>query len=130
MTFLFAALLSASACNYDNPDPEILSDSVPKMVIDGRTIMEYRESSCQLGADPEGRIYFVCTDSMSDFFHVTLERRPCTPGEEITATSVRWTTPDDNIEKNNVVFKLIQLENDTIWLWSPKLRMALVLRSL
>lgn len=127
LTILFAAI-AIQACNNSTPDPEIYSDSTPKVVVGGKTLLCWEENNWQTGASNDGKFFFTGTDTMSDFFSVSLKTPAEEPGETIVAEKVIWTTKDDYVEKKNLSLKVVQISEESIWFWNAAEKITIVVR--
>ena len=100
-----------------------------RLQIGGEEQLAYDPLTCQLAYNPDRREFRVHTDSMSDFFFVTLSSIPVEDGEEVRGNLV-YTTRSDIVRKNNITLKAVRLEGDRIWLWSQSGRIGVEIQIL
>lgn len=127
---IILALLSLSSCNDTEPDPIILSDGTPQISVRNTVRFIYDEASCQLGFNREKAEFRIQTDNTSGYVIVDLDRMPNAVGEKVTAESIQWTTYDDLEIRKNIVLEVLKLEDDNIWMWNARERIAVVVRIL
>lgn len=123
-----AALMSIAACR-DNIFPEFVSDSNVHLEMNGVTMLQYDEATCQMGFNRERRQFRMCTDSMSDYFSITMNMIPTAQDEKIKGDLV-WTTSRDVMSRKNIVLEVVKTEDDKFWLWNEQERIALVIEIL
>jgi len=131
MKRISAILLSFAVlgCSQNVPEPEVLTDSTPKLIVSGKTVIEYKPETWQTAFSSNGTVYYFGTDNMSDYCRVELEEFPEEPGQSIVAKSLEWTTKDNSISKKNVNLKAVQISENTLWLWSAKESLTLVIKT-
>lgn len=130
LSILFILLFMATGCDLTQPDPVILSDSTPQLSVQGKVLFRYEDSTCQLGFNRERAEFRMHTDAMSDYAFLTLDHIPASVGEQVTANEISWTSPDDVEYRKKIILEVLKLEDGTIWLWSSRNQIALVVREL
>lgn len=130
LSILFILLFMATGCDLTQPDPVILSDSTPQLSVQGKVLFRYEDSTCQLGFNRERAEFRMHTDAMSDYVFLTLDHIPASVGEQVTANEISWTSPDDVEYRKKIILEVLKLEDGTIWLWSSRNQIALVVREL
>ena len=123
-----AALMAIAACR-DNIFPEFVSDTNVHIEMNGATMLQYDEATCQMGFNRERRQFRMCTDSMSDYFSITMNMIPTAQGEKIKADLV-WTTARDVMSRKNIALEVVKTEDDKFWLWNEQERISLVIEIL
>ena len=127
--FIIAALLLA-ACDRGVLDPAFIANSDIRMEVEGKTVFVYDPIKCQQSFNAEKRRFIVHTDTMSDYYLVTLNDLPSEAGTEVRG-DVTWTTSSSGTQtRKNVAFKVAKLEGNTIWLWSARNRIQLTVNYL
>ena len=130
LSILFILLFMATGCDLTQPDPVILSDSTPQLSVQGKVLFRYEDSTCQLGFNLERAEFRMHTDTMSDYVFLTLDHIPASVGEQVTANEISWTSPDDIEYRKKIILEVLKFEDGTIWLWSSRNQIALVVREL
>lgn len=128
---LISALVAAvfSACSAD-PDLALLSSGVPRVEQNSRTILEYDENLHQIAFNPDDVEFRICTDNMTDFVRVVLDRIPDSAPSEVNAVKLQWSSNDDILSRSNVKMDVVKMEDDRIWLWSAAERIGICLKIL
>lgn len=118
----------AIACNggFDYSFSE--SDRI-RLEIGGRLYLEYDESLGQLGFNAQDCCFSVLSDNASDYFILTLDKMPGAKGETVSA-SLKWTTPSSIESRKDIVFKVMKLEDDILWLYNSNERIAVCVKIL
>lgn len=130
LSILLISLFMATGCDLTQPDPVILSDSTPQLSVQGKVLFRYEDSTCQLGFNLERAEFRMHTDTMSDYVFLTLDHIPASVGEQVTANEISWTSPDDVEYRKKIILEVLKFEDGTIWLWSSRNQIALVVREL
>lgn len=123
-----AALLSCTDEGRTNPGT-FTADETIRLEIDGSVVFAYREADCQLACNPVRGEFRAHTDTMLDYFVVTLDHIPETEGDKVTA-SVRWSTLDGERGRNEITLDTKRIKGETIWLCDETRRTAAVVRRL
>lgn len=130
LSILLISLFMATGCDLTQPDPVILSDSTPQLSVQGKVLFRYEDSTCQLGFNLERAEFRMHTDTMSDYVFLTLDHIPASVGEQVTANEISWTSSDDIEYRKKIILEVLKFEDGTIWLWSSRNQIALVVREL
>lgn len=129
--FLFLSVcLILTSCWESEPDPVILLDDSPQINVQGATGFKFDEKKCQLAVNREKAEFRMHTDNMSEYVILDLDVIPAEAGGQVTAESLSWTSDDDVQTRKNIVLEVLKLEDDTIWFWYPRERIAIVVRNL
>lgn len=131
--FYFIAIIAVlaaaiSACT-DDIFPEFVSDTNVHIEMNGKTMLQYDEATCQMGFNRERCQFRMCTDNMSDYFSITMNMIPSVQDETIKG-DLTWTTDRDVISRKNIALEVVKAEGDKFWLWNEKERIALVIQIL
>ncbi len=128
VTALLAAL-SLCGCVHTTILPSFLSDDTVRLEIDGAPVFTYDKVSCQLSFNEQRGHMGAMTDTMLDFFCVTLDHIPQNVGEKARA-SISWTTPEGEKSINEVTLETKRIKGDILWLCDEAQRTAAVVRVL
>ena len=126
---ILAALLALAGCRENIDLPAFAGRDDIRLESGGVTMFCYDSLTCQLGFNRESRTFRVHTDSMTDFFEVTLSALPSGEGDKVEG-DITWTTKRDISTIKNVALQTIRAEGDRIWLWNEDEDIALVVRFL
>lgn len=125
---LFCAM-SLTSC-IDSIDQVFLENDLPSLTIEGTTVFSYDADKCQLGHSPTKHEFRIYTDNMADYFVIRMEKEPSAVGENIKA-DLRWTRHSSEKKMNGVQFAVGKVgEDGTVWLWSHKEKIGVVVRKL
>lgn len=124
----FLALLLAS-CNNNTPVGPFIADDTVRLEIDGSAVFLFDENTCQLSYNASRCEFRAFTDTMLDYFELTLSEIPDRPGNKVTA-SVTWSTEAGERHKENVTLEAKRIRGDMIWLCDDGRHTAAVLRVL
>lgn len=130
LTLLFLCLLAASCDRQSTTDlGQFVNDGTVRLEIDGATVFRYTANVCQLAFN-EGRAEFrAFTDTMLDYFVLTLDRIPETPGTRVNASLI-WSSGSGEKERKNITLDAKRIKGDIIWLCDDSRRNAVVVRVL
>ena len=128
--FLLSSLMLLSCQGDASLDDVALSDSTPKLIVRGITVFMYEPCTCQLSYCRQESSFRIMTDDMSRYVSADLSSTPTEVGETVYASSLVWTAAGDIESRNNLALEVVNLEGDTVWLWSSREKVALVLRIL
>lgn len=129
LILLLAATGILAGCRHDDVSEAFSLDGTVRIEYDGAIAFQYNPVTCQQFFNRDTGTFRAGTDTMSDYFSVTLAEIPSTHGDVVRG-DIRWTTSSGMSDIRNVTLKVIRLEGDTIWLWSAKERISLVVRML
>ncbi len=124
-----AMLLLAVSCNNRSSLSHFTSDNTVRLEIDGTTVFSYEPATCQLFFN-EGRCKLgASTDTMLNYFELTLSEIPDHTGNKVTG-SVIWSTPAGERRRENVTLEAKRISGDVIWLCDQSRHTAAVVRVL
>ncbi len=126
---LLALLLFASCDTGRTVVSNFISDDTVRLELSGTRVFSYSDSKCQLAYNEQRRQFRAMTDSMLDYFIVTLDAIPSSSGERVTA-SIVWTDINGEHTKNNVTLEAKRIKGDIIWLCDDSQQNAAVIRVL
>lgn len=129
LILILAALLLACSCNDDRLASAFSARDEVRLQVGGVEIHCYDPLTWQMGFNAEKRQFRVHTDSMSDYFTLTLSKIPQEDDEQVTGTVV-YTTSDNIVTRKNITLKVLRLEGDKIWLWNQSGEIGLEVRLL
>lgn len=124
--FLLATCLFIASCKSPAPDPTVLLDSNPQIVVRNEVKFSYREADCQLGFNRSKAEFRMMTDNMSSHAIIVLNDIPTEKGQRVVAERISWTTHNDIESRNNVALEVLKIEGGNIWLWSAREEIAAV----
>ena len=128
---LLSALLPPllQGCNPRQDMEAMLSDGTVRLSVKGSEKMVYNPLTCQMAFNRQKCTFRVLTDSMSDYFSLSLDALPTTQGEEVCG-SISWTEQDRVESKNEVALSVVKLQGDKVWLWDDDQRILCVFKVL
>lgn len=130
ITCILMVVIAACVCSCRNDIfPEFVSNPDVHIEMNGNTILRYDEVTCQMGFNRDRRQFRMSTDSMSDYFSITMNMIPVIEGETIKGDLV-WTTDRDVVTRKNIALEVVKTEDDKFWLWNEQERIALVIEIL
>ena len=125
-----ALLLLCSSCWGTHVDPEFLEKESPGLQVKGETVFTYNANTCQMAFNRQKKEFRVCTDTMSDYYVLTLNEVPTATGDRVKGDLV-WTSVNDVISRTGVSFVVKKAErNQMMWLWSRKENIGVVIQVL
>lgn len=127
-TILLAALLLAG-CNNNTPIGPFVADDAVRLEIDGTTVFRFDDNTCQLSYNEAHCEFGAFTDTMLDYFRITLSEIPDRTGNKVTA-SITWSTEAGERHKENVTLEAKRIRGDMIWLCDDGRHTAAVVRVL
>ena len=131
--FAFILLLTAAGllagCRHDDVSEAFSLDGTVRIECDGAIVFQYNPVTCQQFFNRDSGTFRVGTDTMSDYFSVTLAEIPSSHGDVVRG-DIRWTTDSGMSDIRNVTLKVMKLEGDTVWLWSRSAKIGLTLKLL
>lgn len=127
IVILFVAIMAASCRGGLSHD--FLESPDIRLEVNGIPCLVYGESDCQLGYNTQTCTFTVMKDNASDYYSLTLEKLPVSEGEYING-DISWTTPESIETRKDIVFKVVKLEDDTIWLWNADGQIAVCVKIL
>ena len=125
-----AALLCMTCCQNSSTDlASFLADDTMRLEINGERIFSYSPGTCQMAYNGKRCEFRAHSDTMLDYFVITLDTVPILAGNKVTAT-IAWSTPSGERKKENVTLNAIRIVGDVIWLRDESGRNAAVVRIL
>jgi len=120
LIFLMIAALSC-ACNneYLEVEEEMKGCEEIGLWVKGEQVFKYSDKLCQYSWNPETKQFTAFTDSVADWFSVSMDSEPYETDDKVTA-AISWTTKSDIKTRKDVELKVIRTEKQKIWLWSRK----------
>ena len=126
---VFCLVLLLSACVREQIDPAFLASSDIGLTVGKTQVFRYDPLTCQLGFNSARGEFRVSTDTMSDYYVVTLPSIPSKPGEVLKG-DILWTS-DTAIKRFHAIeFKVLKIESDVAWLWNQQNRIAVTVQIL
>lgn len=126
---LTISCLMCIACTRSSSLTPFVSDDTVRLEIDGREVFVYDEAFCQLSYNEQRMEFRAMTDTMLDYFCITLDEIPARVGNKANATIV-WSTPDGERSREEITLEAKRIKGDIIWLADGKLYTAAVVRVL
>jgi len=127
---LVALVFLACGCSkYEGYDKSNLKSSSVMLKVGGKTVFTYSDDNCQMSFNGGRKEFRVGTDTMSDYYVLSLSSIPASEMEVVTG-DLEWTTSYD-VNHCSGSFKLMKLSEDgTLWLWCAKEKIAVTVRIL
>lgn len=97
--------------------------------VNGKVMLEYSPVTCQMGYSAAENAFWVCDDSMNNYFAIVCGNAPGDAGDYVTADVV-WTTESDIKRKDGLDMKISRRDGDRLWLWNEKSRLGAVVQVL
>ena len=129
--FLLAAVMLFISCNQTGSidKASFLADDTVRLEINGECQFNYVPGTCQLAYNAKRCEFRVHTDTMLDYFTITLDMVPSRPGTQVQAR-IAWSTVSGEQKKENITLNTLRILGDVIWLCDESGRNAAVLRVL
>lgn len=125
-----AALLVLAGCQGAQPDQEFLGSADFCLEVNGSETFKYSPKNCQVAFNRNRCEFRVSTDTMSDFYCITLDFVPTAEGQK-TVGNVSWTSSSDISSASNVSFSVKKVGSDgRVWLWSRRSKMGAIVQIL
>ena len=110
-------------------EPEFLSSEDICLRVKGTVIFSYNPLTCQLAFNRHDCEFRVHTDTMSDYYCVTLDAIPSAVDQKIDGT-LSWTSSSSIIHKD-LSFQVEKISSDgCVWLWNRKDKIGAVIKIL
>ncbi len=106
-----------------------VADDTVRLEIDGERVLSYDPVSCQLAYNEKRCEFRLNTDTMLDYFVLSLSEIPANPKTAVTAT-ITWSTTSGERTKNNITLYAKRIQGDILWLCDDSCRNAAVVRVL
>lgn len=126
--FLLAALLLCG-CTQTTSLSSLLSDDTVRLEIDGVPVFVYDATTCQLSFNEQRHEFRAFTDTMLDYFELTVSAIPARAGTTVNATVV-WSTTGGERSKTDVTLETKRIKGDVIWFCDHSQHTAAVVRVL
>lgn len=121
-------VLCAAGCESSRVDPMFLSNDENALVVAGVEQFKWDDMSCQMSYSREKKEFRVFTDTMSDYYCITMSETPLAQGMRLDC-SVTWTSTDDITTKTGLDFRVEQVDgNGKAWLWNRKERIGIIVQ--
>lgn len=102
----------------------------PCLLINGTPATSVAPDGAQYVYSPTSKTFCAGTDTMSDYFLVTLSNIPSSEGQKLTA-SVEYTADSTQKYLTNLSFTVEQIkDNGIVWLWCPASKLSLAIQIL
>jgi len=127
---LLAALL-LGACDLPGVTEQaaFLSDNTVRLEIDGEKVFVYSPDLCQLAFNEKRCEFRAHTDTMLEYFVVSLDAIPQKAGEKVAATII-WSTPAGERSKENLTLEAKRIWGEALWLCDESRHYAAVVQVL
>ncbi len=126
---LAACLVLAGCQGGGKVDSEFLSSSDICLRVNGTAVFTYNPLTCQLAFNRRDCEFRVHTDTMSDYYCVTLDAVPSAADQKIDG-SICWTSSSSIIHKD-CTFRVEKITSDgCVWLWNRKDKIGAVIKVL
>ena len=127
---LLAALVAFPACNRDGFNKADFELTDVCLKVKGTLVYQYVSGSSQMALNRGRKEFRAGTDTMSDYFRLTLSELPRENGQTMTG-SLQWTTSDNTPSLSGLSFKVERIGDDgTVWLWCPSQKILVVMKLL
>lgn len=122
-----AALLLAACTPNNGFDKTRLADPTVSLSVRHSDVFVYDDIKCQMVYDQKTRSFTAGTDTMSDYFTLTLSSVPTSSGQTVTG-DISWTTDSSVSSHAGLTFEVVQVDmNGTAWLWNARQEIAVVI---
>lgn len=129
VTILLALVCIAGCQGGGKVEPEFLSGDEICLRVNGSVIFTYDPLTCQLAFNRRKCEFRVHTDTMSDYYGVTMDAMPSAVDQKINGT-VSWTNSSSIIHKD-LAFRVEKISSDgRVWLWNRKAKIGAVVKIL
>ena len=127
---IFLAVLCLAGCQRGGKvEDEFLGNSDICLRIKGSTVFTYNPLTCQLAFNRRNCEFRVHTDTMSDYYCVTLDAIPSAVEQKIDG-SLSWTSSSSILHKD-CTFRVEKISSEgCVWLWNRKDRIGVVVKIL
>ena len=110
-------LLSAGCRKKVEMDLEMYNSDQVSLMVKGKRVFTFDESTCQLGYDRTKRQFRAGNDDMTSYFVLTCSEAPRSQGQEIRA-DLQWTSGSSSKSTKGIIFKVEKYETGLVWLWN------------
>ena len=110
-------------------DSEFIGSNDICLRVKGSTVFTYNPLTCQLAFNRRNCEFRVHTDTMSDYYCVTLDAIPSSEDQKIDG-SLCWTSSSSILHKD-CTFRVEKISTDgCVWLWDRKDKIGAVVKIL
>jgi len=124
-----AAAILCCACTQTTSLTTFLADDTVRLEIDGEKVFVYSPAVCQLSYNEQRGEFRAMTDTMLDFFCITLSAIPERTGDTAVA-SMTWSSDNGERSRNEITLEAKRIKGDMIWLCDRSQHTAAVVRIL
>ena len=124
---LLAGLTLFTACKQEVPYESFSLDDSLHMEVNNSTCFTYNWQNCQMMCSRDTRTFRAGTDSMSEYYEVSLRNIPGEVGQNVVG-NVYWTSETMIVNKKNITLETVRIEGDKIWLWNSQFKIGVVVR--
>ena len=129
LLILFACLALAGCQGGGKVEPEFLNSSDICLRVNGSAVFTYDPLTCQLAFNRRNCEFRVHTDTMSDYYCVTLDAIPSSVDQKIDGT-LSWTSSSSILHKD-CTFRVEKISSDgCVWFWNRKDKIGTVVKIL
>jgi len=116
---MFAAVSCHERENVWEPDPGFVGGSDVTLMVDGKTVLTYDQSTWQSSFREKTIRYRVFSDTMSDYWTLTCNQKPESEGQTLTATLKYVVSGSAETELSDLVFSVEKIDPETgiVRLW-------------
>ncbi len=126
----FTVLAILQACeSKQTPLQSFILDDTVRLEIDGDKVLVFDPQKCQMAYNEQRGLFRVNSDTMLDYFELTIDRIPKAMGNDVTG-SIYWSTPNGERNRKNITLNVKRIRGDIIWMCDASQRTALVVRTL
>lgn len=127
LTFGLCVLVLLS-CRGKELEHSFAENEMPRFEMGGEDVFVFDPNTCQTSCCEEDLQFMVYTDTMSDYYIVTLEKMPAQEGSTIKGSLV-WTSEFNVERKNDLRFSVERLDPDGwIWLWNSSSKIGVAVQ--
>lgn len=126
---LMAVAVLSCACVRTTSMSTLMADETVRLEIDGEKVFVYKSADCQLSYNAQRGEFRAMTDTMLDFFCLTLDTVPTRVGEKAVA-SMTWSSDMGERSRNEITLEAVRIKGDIIWLCDRSQHTAAVVRIL
>lgn len=127
---LILALTALPACNRDGFNKSDFEITDVCLKVKGTVIYSHVPGATQAAINRGRKEFWAGTDTMSDYFQLTMSELPRQNGQTLTG-SLQWTTDDDVVTRTGLSFKVERIGDDgTVWLWCASQKTLVVMKLL
>ena len=106
-----------------------ISDPTVRLELDGESTFRDSAGECQLASNIKRCEWRAHTDTMLDYFVLSLDSVPSMSNPTVTA-SIVWSTNSGERSKKDVTLRVKRISGDVVWLCDDARRNAVVIRTL